>query len=84
MLGVSNWVLAANASMNPWVHMETTSRNFSVIPQGTKVTGEMEITDLFDKKGHEFVDARVNVFEAESGTCCSSIELRAIYKLRGL
>ncbi len=84
ILGVSNWVLAANAYMNPWVHMETRSQNYAPIPQGTMVVGEMEIQGLFEKKGHEFVDALVNVFDVESNRCYSRIELRAIYKLRGL
>jgi hypothetical protein len=84
VLGISNWVLASNAAMNPWVHMETTSRNFAPIPQGTTLVGEMEVKDLFDKKGHEFVDALINIFDVESSQCFASIELRAIYKLRGL
>lgn len=84
VLGISNWVLAANAYMNPWVHMETKSQNYAPIPLGTKVVGEMEVKDLFDKKGHEFVDVLVNIFDFESSRCYSSIELRAIYKLRGL
>jgi hypothetical protein len=84
VLGISNWVLASNAHMNPWVHMETKSQNYAPIPQGTKLVGEMEIKDLFDKKGHEFVDALVNIFDAESNRCFASIELRAIYKLRGM
>ena len=84
VLGISNWVLAANAYMNPWVHMETKSQNYAPIPQGTKVVGEMQVKDLFDKKGHEFVDVLVNIFDVESSRCFSSIELRAIYKLRGL
>jgi hypothetical protein len=76
--------LAANADMNPWVHMETKSQNYAPIPLGTKVVGEMEVKDLFEKKGHEFVDVLVNIFDFESNRCYSSIELRAIYKLRGL
>lgn len=84
VLGISNWVLAANAYMNPWVHMETKSQNYAPIPQGAKVIGEMAVKDLFDKKGHEFVDALINVFDVESNRCYASVELRAIYKLRGL
>jgi hypothetical protein len=84
VLGISNWVLAANAYMNPWVHMETKSQNYAPIPQGAAVVGEMQINDLFNKKDHEFVDAQINVFDVESNRCFSSIELRAIYKLRGL
>jgi hypothetical protein len=44
----------------------------------------MEITDLFNKQGHEFVDARVNLFDLSDDKCLCSIDLRAIYKLRGL
>ena len=82
VLGVSNWVLASNAIMNPWVHMETRSRHFAPIHNDTKIIGEMKITDLFDRKGHEFVDATVNLFDAESAQCFASVQLRAIYQLR--
>lgn len=83
VLGLSNWVLATNACMNPWVHMETRSQNYAAIPDGTKVLAEIAIRDLFEKKGHEFVDSDINVFDADSGRCFSSIQLRAIYRLRG-
>ena len=82
VLGVSNWVLASNALMNPWVHMETRSQNFAAIPGGARVLGEMEITDLFNRKGHEFVDATINLFDFDADTCFASVNLRAIYRLR--
>ncbi len=84
VLGVSNWVLAANAYMNPWVHMETRSQNHAPIPTGTKVVGEMTITDLFNRQGHEFVDATINLFDYDTDRCFAGIELRAIYRLRGM
>ncbi|MFT7219126.1 MAG: hypothetical protein ACI8Z1_000740 [Candidatus Azotimanducaceae bacterium] len=83
ILGVSNWVLASNAAMNPWVHMETKSQNFAVIPDGVTVVSEMTVDDLFNRKGHEFVDVTVNVFDVHSSQCYASVELRAIYQLRG-
>jgi hypothetical protein len=83
ILGCSNWVLARVAHMNPWVHLETTSQNFMPIPFDTKLIAEMEVLDFYSKKGHEFVDVRVNLFNADSEKCHSSIDLRAIYKLRG-
>jgi hypothetical protein len=92
ILGLSNWVLAANTYMNPWIHLETTSQNYAAIPAGTELVVEMQVLDLFSKKGHEFLDVEVNVFEnnvseknggAAEAVCFSSIELRAIYKLRG-
>ncbi len=84
VLGISNWMLASNAHMNPWVHMETRSQNFAAIPSGTNLLSEMTVVDLFEKKGHEFVDADVHVFDADSHQCYTTIRLRAIYRLRGM
>lgn len=83
ILGISNWVLSANIYMNPWVHLETRSQNFAALSAGTKFVSEMTVTDLFEKKGHEFVDAEVNLFDIETQQCYTSINLRAIYHLRG-
>ncbi len=84
ILGCSNWVLSRNAYMNPWLHLETRSQNYARIPLGTEILAEMELTDLFNKKGHEFVDARVNLFDLKDDQCLCSIDIRAIYKLRGV
>lgn len=83
ILGMSNWVFAANAYMNPWIHLETRSQNFAAIPDGAELLVEMSIEDLFEKKGHEFADASVNVFDAVTRNCHAAIRLRAIYLLRG-
>jgi hypothetical protein len=83
ILGCSNWVLASNAYMNPWVHLETYSQNFKAIPTGTNLVAEMTVTDFYEKKGHEFVDADIALFDEADDACLSTIQLRAIYKLRG-
>ncbi|MEM7018006.1 MAG: hypothetical protein AAF512_11800 [Pseudomonadota bacterium] len=84
IFGMTNWLLAANIHMNPWVLVETSSQNFTPIPKGAKVLGETAIVGLFEKKGHEFVDADINLFDADQGTCFSAVHLRAIYRLRGM
>jgi hypothetical protein len=83
ILGMSNWVLASNAYMNPWVHLETTSQNFAPIAAGTSVVAEMVVSAFYEKKGHEFVDVDVALFDELNDTCLATIALRAIYKLRG-
>ena len=83
LLGTSNWVLAANAHMNPWMHLETRSQNYRAVAEDTPLITELAISDLFNKKGHEFVDAEVNLFDEADGACVCAIKLRAIYKLRG-
>lgn len=88
VLGVSNWVLAANGYMNPWVHLETTAQHFRAIAAGTTLVAEMAVADFFERKGHQFVDVTVTLFEeaeAEADNAAlASIDLRAIYRLRGI
>ena len=81
-LGVSNWVLASNVHMNPWIHMQTESQNFQAVEMGTDLIVECTIEDLFTRKGHEFVDVQVNCFKKEDHSAVVSIKLRAIYQLR--
>ena len=83
LLGCSNWSLAGNAYMNPWVHLQTISQNYRSVPQGTSIISEMEVKDFYEKKGHEFVDVNVNLFDEKDDTCIMTINLIAIFKLRG-
>ncbi|MEX0941536.1 MAG: hypothetical protein WD002_03235 [Pseudomonadales bacterium] len=84
ILGCSNWVLASNAQMNPWVHLETRSQNFRAVPADTRIIAEMDIDNFYEKKGHEFIDVNVNLFDEANDDCLAVIALRAIYKLRGM
>ncbi len=84
LLGTSNWVLASNAHMNPWVHLETHSQNFHPAAPGTVVVAEMSVVDFYEKKGHKFVDVDVNLFDDSTNECLSTVALRAIYQLRGM
>ncbi len=82
LLGITNWVLAGNAYMNPWVHLETSSQFLAPVPYGTELIAECEVKDLFCKKGHDFVDVAVNLFEMETQHPVMSATLRAIYRMR--
>jgi hypothetical protein len=84
LLGCSNWALAANAFMNPWVHLETRSQNYRAVPPDSNIIAEMAVTDFYNRKGHEFVDVEVNLFDESDDACVCTIALRAIYRLRGL
>ena len=69
--------------MNPWVHLQTVSQNFRAVPLNTSLIAEMSINNVFEKKGHEFVDVEVNLFDESQNACVMTINLIAIYKLRG-
>ncbi|MGB1342111.1 MAG: hypothetical protein ACPHAN_01215 [Pseudomonadales bacterium] len=82
ILGCANWIFAANALMNPWVHLQTTHHNFAAITPETEVLAEMVVLDLFERRGHQFADIRVGLFDASSLQPLAEIEQRAIYQLR--
>lgn len=84
VLGCSNWILATNARMNPWVHLQTTSRHFRAIAAGTSVVAEMTVAAFYEKKGHRFVDVAVALFDERDDAALATVDLRAIYRLRGL
>ena len=48
----------------------------------TTLIAEMSVEDFYEKKGHEFIDVKVNLFEDHSKLCVMSINLLAIFKLR--
>ena len=82
VLGMSNWALAANVRMSPWLHLQTEHQNFSAIAPASELVVEQRIADLFEKKGHEFVDVDLSAFLL-SGEPVMRARLRAIYRLRG-
>lgn len=82
MLSLSNWVLARNAYMNPWIHLQTESQNYAVVENNTVLHAECDIRDLFEKKGHQFVDLNVDVYALETAQPVMTTMLRAIYQLK--
>jgi len=83
LLGCSNWALSGNAYMNPWVHVQTISQNYRAVSYGTPLIAEMQVNSVFERKSHEFVDVGVNLFGVEDEKCVMTINLIAIYRLRG-
>jgi len=85
VLGLTNGALAANVRMSAWLHLETDSQFFRAVEPGAELVVESAVTDLFAKKGHEFVDLDVAVFDVSEGAgdaAVASVRLRAIYRLR--
>lgn len=82
LLGCANRHFAAVANMSPWIHLETKSQHFRPLALGTALISEMVITDLFNKKGHEFADCLFRLFRKDTAQCIAQIEQRAIYKMR--
>lgn len=82
VLGMTNWALAANIYLPAWLHLQTEHQNHAAIPPGSELITELSIADLFERKGHEFVDVELATFLTDEAPV-ASCRLRAIYKLRG-
>jgi hypothetical protein len=81
LLGLTNWIFAANVALGPWVHLEAKFQHYAPVPKGSELFVEAQLVDLFGKKGHEFVDVDVAAFLPNNAPVLSA-RLRAIYKLR--
>ena len=82
LLGVTNWALAANVYLPAWLHLQTEHQSFAPVPWESELVTELRIADLFEKKGHEFVDVDLATFFLDGGAVAQT-RLRAIYRLRG-
>ena len=82
LLGVTNWALAANVYLPAWLHLQTEHQSFAPVPWGSELITELAVADLFEKRGHEFVDIELATFFSD-GAPVSQTRLRAIYQLRG-
>jgi len=82
ILGLTNWALAGNVRMEAWLHLQTESQNHRPIPRNSELVVESAIADLFEKKGHEFVDVDVAAYLLDTREPVMSARLRAIYQLR--
>ncbi len=80
-LGVANFVLAANVHLGPWIHVESDVRHFAAIPPSAPLVVEARVVELFERRGHEFVDLDVAVFIAPD-TAALRARHKAIYQLR--
>ncbi len=80
-LGLANWVLSSNVRLGPWIHVESRVCHHAAIPLGAGTWTEARITDLFERRGHEFVDLDVAVFDQGDRPLLSAFH-RAIYRLR--
>ena len=81
-LGLTNWALAGNVKISPWLHLQTESQNYAPIPPGSELVAELAIADLFERKGHEFVDLDVAVYFEATRKPAMTARLRAIYRMR--
>ena len=80
-LDLSNRALDRNVRMSPWIHVESRGRHWSAARVGERLEMRGRVERLFEKKGHEFVEADL-LLVAGGSRPVASIRHTAIYLLR--
>jgi len=80
-LDMANRALDRNVRMSPWIHVGSEGWHLSVARVGDRLTMRGRVQRLFEKKGHEFVEADL-LLVANGSRPVASIRHTAIYLLR--
>jgi len=80
-LDMANRALDRNVRMSPWIHVGSQGRHWSAARGGDRLAMRGRVQSLFEKKGHEFVEADL-LLVANGTRAVASIRHTAIYLLR--
>ncbi|RIK09463.1 MAG: hypothetical protein DCC49_06350 [Acidobacteria bacterium] len=81
LLSIVNFQLAANVALGPWIHVGSVIRHMGLVHFGDKVSVRGRLTDVYEKKGHEFLDMDV-VIVTNDAQVVAKVEHHAIYRIR--
>ena len=81
LLGLTDWAIARNVKLGPWLHLQTWSHQLAEVPFGSELVVQPKVVALFERKGHQFVDIDVAAFDAAQ-TAVLAARMRCIYELR--
>jgi acyl dehydratase len=80
LIRAANEVLARSVLLGPWIHVSSTALNHGVVPDGSTVTTYGRVVDIYERKGHRFVD--LDVLSAVADRAVLSVQHTAIYAPR--
>jgi len=81
-LDLANRALSRNVRVSPWIHVESQGRHLGMAKVGDRLEMRGKVKQLFEKKGHEFVELDL-LLVANATRTIASIRHVAIYHLRG-
>jgi len=55
----ANSILVANVRLGPWMHVGSEVTNFGVVADGDRVSTRGRVSNLFERKGHQFAELDV-------------------------
>jgi hypothetical protein len=56
LIAMANYALSQSVRLGPWIHVETHATHFSALADGERVSVRSKVANLFEKKGHKFVE----------------------------
>jgi hypothetical protein len=80
-LGGANTVLASTVHLGPWIHVSSELMHHSLLREGDEVQVRGRVVNLFERKGHRFIDLEVLVV-ANGDRPVAAIRHTAIYEPR--
>jgi hypothetical protein len=81
LLGLTDWAIARNVKLGPWLHLQTWSYQLTIVPFDSELVIQPKVVALFERKGHQFVDIDVAAFD-DAQTAVFAARMRCIYQLR--
>jgi acyl dehydratase len=83
LLGNANHAISRNVLLGPWIHVGSDVQNHSPARVGESLSVRSRVRDLYERKGHRFVEADVLIL-GEDERPIMSVEHTAIYQPRQL
>ncbi len=60
----ANRILKENVDLGPWIHTASVAQFFALPKEGASVSLRGKVADTFEKRGHEFVELDLALFDA--------------------
>jgi hypothetical protein len=80
LIRTANEVLARTVLLGPWIHVSSTATNLGTVTDGEMVTTYGRVADLYERKGHRFVE--LDVVSTVDDRAVLSVRHTAIYEPR--
>lgn len=81
LLRFANYVLTANVTLGPWIHVSSAVQLLGTVGDGDLVETRAVVTDTYERKGHHFVD--LDVLQVVDDRPVARTAHTAIYQPRG-
>ena len=81
LVALANDILVRNASLGPWLHVESEVECFTLVRDGTLISARGRVSKQYERRGHHFVELDVFLVD-DAEKPLQRIRHVAIYQLR--